>query len=57
MDNEFEYITSSHPETAEPEPVPFRDKHPNLFWFGITIATGGGLGLMRWMAEFLIGGE
>ena len=26
MDNEFEYITSSHPE--EPEPVPFRDKHP-----------------------------
>ena len=24
MDNEFEYITSSHPE--EPEPVPFRVK-------------------------------
>ena len=54
MDNEFEYITSSHPE--EPEPVPFREKHPNLFWFGITIATGGGLGLMRWLADFLVNG-
>ena len=56
MDNEFEYITSSHPETAEPESVPFRDKHPNLFWLGIAAATGGGLGLMRWLASFLIGG-
>ena len=52
-DNEIEYITSSHPE--EPEPVPFREKHPNLFWLGIAAATGGGLGLMRWMADFLIG--
>ena len=55
MDNEIEYITSSHPE--EPEPVPFREKHPNLFWLGVAAATGGGLGLMRWLAEFLIGGE
>lgn len=54
MDNEIEYITSSSPE--EPEPVPFRDKHPNLFWLGIAAATGGGLGLMRWLASFLIGG-
>lgn len=38
MDNEFEYITSSHPN--EPEPVPFREKHPNLFWFGVTVAAG-----------------
>ena len=53
MENKFDYILSSHSE--EPEPVPFRDKHPNLFWFGITIATGGGLGLMRWLADFLIG--
>ena len=54
MDNEIEYITSSSPE--EPEPVPFRDKHPNLYWIGITATIGGGLGLMRWLASFLIGG-
>ena len=53
MDNEFEDIISSHPE--EPEPVPSRDKHPNLFWLGITATIGGGLGLMRWLADFLIG--
>ena len=53
MDNEFDYILSSHSE--EPEPVPFRDKHPNLFWLGVAAATGGGLGLMRWLASFLIG--
>ena len=54
MDNEIEYITSSSPE--EPEPVPFREKHPNLFWFGVTVATGGALGLMRWLADFLVNG-
>ena len=54
MENEFDYILSSHSE--EPEPVPFREKHPNLFWLGIAAATGGGLGLMRWLASFLIGG-
>ena len=55
MDNEIEYITSSSQE--EPEPVPFRDKHPNLFWLGVAATIGGGLGLMRWLAEILIGGE